>query len=151
MNTTDLAYVAGIFDGEGCIGYYSTSKTGTPYYHALVNITMTEDTVVNMLPKLFGFGKISVHKPKDGTRRTAYQWQVGHKKQVREFLMAIRPYLVGKAEQADVVLQLFKAEDTYIQRQGSVTPEVIARRREVELKLKALKREQLVLEGVETR
>lgn len=142
LTETDLAYIAGIFDGEGCIGYYRTSKTGTPYYHALVNITMTEGMLVNKLPELFGFGKVSIHKAKpDQNRRTAYQWQVGHKKQVQKFLESIRPYLVGKADQADVVLDLFKDEEKYVRCQGSVTPEVISRRQQVELKLKALKRE----------
>lgn len=142
LTETDKAYIAGIFDGEGCIGYYNANpnKEGTPYCHPSVNVTNTDKEVIMWLQEIIGVGRSAVIKFKDGKRRTAYQWQLAKKQQVQEFLEVIRPYLKVKAAQVDVLLDLFTQEIGYVQRHGSVSPEVATLRLKTVEKLKLLKR-----------
>jgi len=142
ISETDKSYIAGLFDGEGCIGYYNANPNpqGTPYCHSSVHISNTNQNVIIWVGKITGIGRSSTQKFKDGKRRTAYQWQLSKKAQVREFLEAIRPYLHVKAEQVDTLLELFKKEVGYIKKHGSVSSEVAALRVETVAKLKALKR-----------
>ena len=150
ITETDKAYVAGLFDGEGCVGYYNANPnpTDTPYCHASVVITMTDESIIRWVQQLFSVGHVSIaKKPQD--RRTAYQWQISKKDQVRYILSTIRPYLKVKADQVDVLLDLFKEESHYRQRQGSVSSAIAARRLDTVYQLKTLKRTVRV-EGVET-
>ena len=150
ITETDKAYIAGLFDGEGCIGYYNANPlaNGTPYCHASLVVTMTDETIVRWLHTMFQCGHVSIAK-KDQNRRTAYQWQVSKKTQVRQVLSMIRPYLKVKADQVDTLLVLWQEEANYLQRQGSVSPEIAARRLETVQQLKTLKRT-IRVEGVET-
>lgn len=95
-------------------------------------------------------GNSCIIKFKDGKRRIAYQWQIGNKLDVIEFLSTIRPYLKVKGEQVDVLLTHLAIEADYVKKHGSVTPEIVKFRQSVSDKLKSMKRE-VVLESVETR
>lgn len=151
LTETDKAYLAGLFDGEGCVGYYNSNpdREGTPYCCAQLIITMTDESVVRWVQRTLGCGHVSIAVKNDQVRRTAYQWQVSKKAQVRQVLSVIRPYLKVKAAQVDVLLALFNEEASYVMRHGSVSPEIAARRLETVQQLKALKRTTRV-EGVET-
>ena len=150
MTEKDVAYLAGFFDGEGCVGYYNANPNpeGTPYFHVSINISNTDPRPILWMQKLLGFGKAKSANV-SGKRRQAYQWQISKRSDVKTFLELVRPYLIVKAEQADVILALFEMEKDYTGKHGSVTPEVTARRREAAAKVKALKRE-FFAEGVET-
>jgi hypothetical protein len=140
---TDKAYLAGILDGEGCIGYYNANPDpeGTPYCHADINITNTHKGVVDWVQQVTGLGRSKpTNKFTVQGRMKAYQWQIAKKQDVREFLEAIDPYLRIKADQSHVLLNLFDQEKDYVRKQGSVSPAVAALRMETVAKLKALKR-----------
>jgi uncharacterized protein YeeX (DUF496 family) len=102
------------------------------------------------LREITGMGQSRVTKFKDGKRRWAYQWQIGKKSEVVEFLSTIRPYLRVKGEQTDVLLIHIAMEATYIKKHGSVTPEIVKSRQEISDTLKSMKRYG-VPESVETR
>ena len=143
LSEVDKAYIAGLLDGEGCIGYYNASNKSPnrpPYYHASVNICNTDPRPILWLQEVTGIGRSAITTFKDGKRRPAYQWQIGRKKQVQQFLEVVRPYLRIKDKQADVLVTALILESSYTKRHGSVTPEVVAVRRETELALKVLKR-----------
>lgn len=142
ISETDKAYLAGLFDGEGCVGYYNANpdSDGTPYCHTQVCITNTNEDVISWVNKVANMGRVSMRMFNDGKRRNAFSWQISKKAQVREFLEAIRPYLHVKAAQVDAILNLFHTEKDYIQRHGSVSPEVAALRMGTVAQLRALKR-----------
>jgi len=142
ISEVDKAYIAGIVDGEGCIGYYNANpdKEGTPYCHPSINVTNTNKEVIEWLHKITGIGRASEIRFNDGKRRTAYQWQLAKKQQVRQFLEVIRPYLRIKAAQADVLLSLFNQEAGYTKKHGSVSTAVAELRLKTVADLKALKR-----------
>ena len=149
----DLAYIAGFLDGEGCIGYYDASQTShnrPSYFHAAVNVCNTDPKVIFWLREVTGMGRSHIIRFKDGKRRTAYQWQIGRKQDVIDFLSAIRPYLRVKGEQVDVLLAHLALEADYVKKHGSVTPEIVKSRQAISDMLKKMKRV-AISESVETR
>jgi hypothetical protein len=85
-----LAYIAGLFDGEGCI----TRANSYP----IVQIGMTDRDVIEYLATLGG--TIRVEQP-PGNRKPLYRWRVMAGREVAEFLAAIFPFLRVKRQQAE--------------------------------------------------
>lgn len=85
----DLAYIAGLFDGEGCI----TRANG----RTIVQVGMTDREVIEYLGSLGGTVRIE-HPP--GNRQTLYRWRLLARLEVLEFLAALRPFLRVKAREA---------------------------------------------------
>jgi hypothetical protein len=153
LTETDKAYIAGIFDGEGCIGYYNAALTYNHrpgYFHASINVCNTDPRVISWLKEVTGIGKVGLLKMNTTRRRQAYQWQLGKRAEIVEFLQTIRPYLKIKSEQVDVLLAHIDMETGYVKHHGSVTTEIVKARQDVSDKLKILKRAVFV-EGVETK
>lgn len=96
---TELAYLAGFFDGEGCVSIVRNSKTN--------NLTLTVSiSQLNPLPLFLcqrRFGG-SIHRER-GTRgfRNRVSWQTASRLAVAA-LKAMRPYLMVKADEADVAI-----------------------------------------------
>jgi len=76
-----IAYFAGIVDGEGSIyigNFSSNKKTGTPYYQTNMEVTNTDENLIIWLMENIGGGKtVYTHAqtPKN-SRRTVYRWMV---------------------------------------------------------------------------
>ena len=152
LTERDTAYIAGFFDGEGCLGYYDATKTNnkTAAFHASVSVSNTDPRVIRWMGEVTGIGKAKITVFADKKRRPAYQWQIGRKADVIAFLTTVRPYLKVKRDQTDVLLAHLDAESTYVKRHGSVTPEIVESRQHVADRLKVMKR-MTIPEGVETR
>ena len=82
----ELAYIAGIIDGEGCI-----TRQETVYR---VYVGMTDREAIELLDGIGG--KVTVRPPGDH-RQTLFRWRLIAQLEVREFLTAIMPYLRVKA------------------------------------------------------
>lgn len=147
ITETDKAYLAGLFDGEGCIGYYNRGTIkGKSYHSASVTISMTDLRPLDWLKKLVGYGKISFIT-KSGNRRNVYSWQLSNQTDIKDFLTMIRPFLKLKADQVDLLFELWEEESSFNRK---LTPAIIDRREDLVRKMKELKRSHVV-EGVETR
>lgn len=96
-----LPYIAGFFDGEGCVGIYTADKG---QHYLKVQLTQNESPealyLFGKLCSLFG-GATSRQLTKTG--RTKLNWQVSSAK-AAVFLNAVMPFLVMKAEQARVAV-----------------------------------------------
>ena len=58
-----IAYLAGIIDGEGCIyiGNHScNAETGDKYYQTLLKVTSTDKCLIDWLQQIFG-GLVRIH------------------------------------------------------------------------------------------
>lgn len=97
---TQLAYAAGIFDGEGCI---HISKAAGRYYSYCAKVAMTRREPLNLLESVFG-GTIA-DRPVRGTRRKQWDWSV-YGKEAESFLVNIYPYLRIKSYEAVLALIL---------------------------------------------
>lgn len=136
-----LQYIAGLFDGEGCIGVYRNGKK-TP--HLRTQLTQNKNAVVTKmfesLVDRFG-GHFSEQKTTHGVK---YNWQLSSHKAAR-FLADILPYLILKKEQAKIAVwwQMVRPERQERDARGRVRPypmEVIQTDGMVELALKLLKK-----------
>lgn len=106
--STDLAYIAGIVDGEGTIRIVPTRRggAGTPVYHVPA-LTIT-NTDLRLFEWLFTQVGCRIYK-KSGreieTNRFGYEWRV-FGKNAAALIQAIRPYLKVRTGQADLVLRM---------------------------------------------
>jgi len=104
MKKTDLAYVAGIIDGEGSINLCKHMNNIVLH----VSVSNTNEWLLQWLK--FGFG--GSFYPADATdlRNQCWQWALSGKKAV-EFLRLVYPYLQLKKPQADLAFK-FQAGKT---------------------------------------
>ena len=97
----NLAYLAGIMDGEGCFTI-KHNKT-TDVYFTSVSVGMTELPAINLMVEMFG-GK--VREDSSGIRsRTMYRWESSGATKNKEVLESLLPYLRVKKDQAYTLLQ----------------------------------------------
>src|ERR1700675_1391807 len=103
-----LRYLAGIMDGEGCIGAWNRrAKDPTRRrVHAEVSlrICMTTPFAVQMFHETFG-GALFAEKRKGTKRRQTFAW-VATATKAENCLRALVPFLREKREQAETALAL---------------------------------------------
>lgn len=137
LKETDLAYMAGLLDGEGCIEIAKQlrplQKYGTKvYYYIRVRIGNTVPSLIKFCNKRFG-GKIWSGYKKNSTVKF-YNWTI-FSNQAVELLKLILPYLISKREEALLALEFQKTQ--YMGRKQS--KEVLNQKEEMFLKMKFLK------------
>lgn len=109
MNAADIAYSAGIFDGEGwaIIAPYNHNSVvnGTVYprHRTRMGVSNTSLPMLEWLKQTWG-GNIYLVYPQKGKSRALYSWQPSEKIAV-QFLSQILPYLKVKVRQARLALK----------------------------------------------
>lgn len=108
MRKTDLAYFAGIFDGEGCI-FLSPQNNALKNHHQQhltftmrAQIVSTNEWICQQFRFSFG-GVISIDR-QEGNHKIAYRWVITAKNAMN-FLTALMPYLNLKRPQATLAIQ----------------------------------------------
>lgn len=92
----DLSYIAGFFDGEGCV---NISKSGLR-----ATITNTDINVLLLIQKCYSKGKIRSRKLKDGEKRKPCYMLEFWSGDASLFLQSIIELLIIKKEQAEIGL-----------------------------------------------
>lgn len=129
-----IAWVAGLFEGEGSFGIYGEKKSKK------IEITSTDLDVLEKVKEEFG-GNIHQEKSRNPKWKIAYKWYLGVKDSV-DFILRIYPYL-GKRrqERADKYLLL---NEEMIKRRNERILEVQTMRRKVsELREEGLKHREI--------
>jgi len=101
----ELAYFAGFFDGEGCVGIKKPSNRRNchaPY----ISVSQVRPEVLLKLKAAFGG---NVRFASKCGKNGIWCWQVVGMKRVLEFLRLIEPYLIVKKAEAQVVVEAFKS------------------------------------------
>lgn len=100
----DWAYLAGFFDGEGCISLHSRYRTDG----WRVRLTISQsDYRLRELHAKFGVGLLRRIEPTGRFRsRPSYQWIINPAKDVAWILEGILPFLVFKKAQAELAVRL---------------------------------------------
>ena len=115
MNEVDIAYIAGLFDGEGCISIAKCApryEGCSPYYRLVVALVNTNEQAPRLLQSHFG-GRVYLYgdnkSPRQGgTARPCWHWRAGGPECV-EFLRVVSPYLKLKANEARLALKFAEA------------------------------------------
>jgi hypothetical protein len=104
----DLAWLAGLIDGEGCfhirraIGASGGARRISPSYRFSLLITMCSRETIQRVHELARIGFVTERKR--STRwSVAWTWWCGP--QARSLILALRPYLKTKREEADISLR----------------------------------------------
>ena len=96
MRDTDLAYIAGLFDGEGCISYKQydrkspNNKKAYPTWSIRMEIAMTDKSILVWVHEVLGVGTVN-------PKRYKTKYTVGWKKQWRWRCQNRDAYLVSCA------------------------------------------------------
>lgn len=109
MTKTELAWAAGLVDGEGClhISYTPPGKmrgTINAVHSLYLKVAMTDKKTIYHLWHLFGLGSVQLQCSKKKNHGIAYSW-LCCAQEAATAIRAIRPYLITKAEEADVAIE----------------------------------------------
>lgn len=131
---TELAYYAGIVDGEGSISV-SKSKEGwhkyrqTPMHYGKLAVGMTHEPTIRGLHQLFGgYVRREVRAPRF---RDMWRWVCAGKEITTKALLMLYPFLRVKKRQAAAVLDLNLNWTTPVVRSKGVDPMELQRREEL--------------------
>ena len=102
----DDRYAAGLFDGEGYVRISRWNKPNSRHirYQAVAGIGMTYRPIIEALQAEYG-GSLNEnrHDLRSAKNRIQFTWLVASRK-AYAFLLRVRPYLVVKKDEAEVVL-----------------------------------------------
>ncbi len=114
LDKVQLAYAAGIMDGEGTIGVYRYKGTGTYKnkisYRPDVSMANTNLKIVKLFKAWFG-GTI-IEKKQIKNYKVMYRWNLCSYDAVQEMISALLPYLQLKRKQAELILKFFAITKT---------------------------------------
>ena len=115
MKQVDIAYCAGLVDGEGYVGIkkskaYACQGRKTPGYHARIQVRMVDEPAVKLLADLFS-GTYYKEQPNANNGRPLFCWQVSDLSAER-VLRILRPFLRVKAVQADIIFAFRELQAT---------------------------------------
>ena len=96
----NLAYVAGIVDGEGSITITTNAAKRT--FCSFIYVSNTDIRLMDWLHATYG-GSVYTLPNQGDNHKTAFRWALFGKK-AGGFIECIRPYLKIKCEQADIVI-----------------------------------------------
>ncbi len=105
LTATEKAYIAGIIDGEGCIGIYRTGgkRKDAARLSLRVMVGMTDKDILYWLKETTGVGGVWHHAFPKGNRKESWQWAV-RSRQAAELLFELVPYTRVKEEQSIIAL-----------------------------------------------
>ena len=105
MENISIEYLAGFFDGEGCIGVYpSKNKKGYKTYNLVLTVGQIEPIVIRKLHGKYGGSlRFDERSKKIKNRQDAWYWHISGRKAER-FLRDVFPYLIVKRSQAELAL-----------------------------------------------
>lgn len=129
-----IAYAAGFIDGEGYIG--ALIKSAGPYVSARVAISGVVVAPLVFMQRRWG-GVIGSHAAYQPNRRDASNWVLTRKSLIVNLLADVRPLLLVKGAQADLVLELAALPKLV---RGQPCDELVARRIAIYEELRRLNR-----------
>jgi hypothetical protein len=111
VQDVDLAWLAGIIDGEGCFTIYGVTRidAGTPSPSANITITNSNCLLLARCKEILDALNIKYlyNDPKNGHQqgRKVMRIRVKNYSSIQRLIEIILPFLVGKADQAKIMLE----------------------------------------------
>lgn len=133
---SELAYIAGLFDGEGHVGlnrhYCAKGRTGAGRIRVICQIANTDKSMIDFVQTRFPSRTYAYFNHRNSKRKNYWNWMVVGENAVL-FLRAILPFLITKKERALLAIQ-FHEQKQDLRRFFNVhtEPELSMKREEVE-------------------
>lgn len=89
----EIAWAAGLFEGEGSWGVYAHHERGNPRAACRAQLGMTDRDVVERFHRIVGFGNVTTRQPNRSNRQRLYIWASGEAAAVRSLVELFRPWL----------------------------------------------------------
>lgn len=105
--TSKIAYIAGFFDGEGCVRIKRANQGGNSYY-VTTHITNSNLTTLEYIQSLFGG---SIMRQERGPNKTVYNLYLSSSEAV-DFLTVLSPFLQDKKQQALLAIEYHHRKET---------------------------------------
>ena len=117
MTENDIAYFAGLFDGEGSVYFKKTKQVkhkrpGKPIHNVTVirmEIAMTDKDTIKWCHDLFKCGHFGERKVKEGYKRQ-WRWRVAHRDAL-EVAIAIWPHVKTKLHKIEQIIDYYEDYD----------------------------------------
>lgn len=140
---TLMAYVAGLFDGDGSfsLGRKKPSSEGQSFlYYPLIQFCNKDKNSLDIIKNVFG-GYVNTRKPyiaKDGCQRNiSYTLKIEKSPLCKPFLQAIIPYLIIKKDRAEFLLS-FIEKNSFIRGSNKLSSDITISRQQDYIKMKLL-------------
>ncbi len=131
-NNVELAWVAGIIDGEGCISIQARPQpSGSICHTCFLKITMGHKPTIELLRDLFGIGSVTIQDKHGPRTNDSWTWWTASCK-AHAVICKVRPYLVTKAYEADIALEFLSLPSSKRGR-NRINPELIVERERLRL------------------
>lgn len=108
VNDTDLAYIAGYFDGEGCVSVWKRRPAYTcisPRHILNIQISSTDKSGLDWINSRFKGKMLYAHNRTKSNSADSWKWLVSAKR-AADILRLILPYLKLKRREAELAIQL---------------------------------------------
>ena len=87
MRESDIAYIAGLFDGEGSVTYKNYMRRRTkkekayPTWNIQLEVSMTEESIIRWLHEVLNVGSVSKRPPHKNSmgRKMQWRWRCSHR------------------------------------------------------------------------
>jgi hypothetical protein len=102
MDDRELAWAAGLFEGEGTISWFKLR--GRPdSIKVSVALSMTDEDVVIKFANIMGFGKVKgPYQPQPSSRKVRWVWEVQNFRECLKAINILYPYMgMRRAAKAD--------------------------------------------------
>ena len=142
----EIAYIAGLFDGEGSIminrqdgeNYMKATKRKTPGYSVSLSLGMIDQQLIEWLGSKLNVGNIVCEKSYHA-KRPMYRWYVKNKTGCIHVLNMLMPFLRLKKQQAQLQIQFIQeCLGLENKRMAGVPKELDAKREKYWLEMKRL-------------
>ena len=119
--TNELAYIAGLFDGEGCIQYkqvMDTKRKDKPrrykVWRITMEMTMTDKDIIEWVHRTLDVGTVLINvKNKSPSSKphwkTQWRWRCGHR-QAYKVCKMLWPYIQVKLHQVEKIIDHYEPE-----------------------------------------
>lgn len=107
----EIAWMAGLFEGEGCVTINPHYRNSNPYVR--VSLGMTDADVVEKFHRILGLGAVDYNKCRPNRTKPMIYWRLGKREEIRVFLEVIAPEMgirrSAKIEEAiDIIIEQTK-------------------------------------------
>lgn len=106
-SATELAWAAGLFDGEGHIGLRRQVKGSRVYFQRAMGVTNTDLELLQRFHAAIGDGRIgSPWTPPTREHSTKWQWQLTGRKRIEDVFGLLAPFLSSTKREAGRIVLL---------------------------------------------